>query len=133
MGEYPAATPEFPRKGVCILQANTTAVCLADVADNNLALDGVTFDEFCNLRGHAWPWIVKGTGSTSFIETDPPTILMWPGMAATLDQTRETETDVSRYICVQAQQFTHDFSNRSNMGPVNFNLSASFLQQPGNW
>ena len=101
----PAATPEFAREWMRILEGDPAAVGASYMADDDPALDRIFPNESCNFRMSAWLRVVERAAAFSFVQCDAPSVSMWTGGTAAPHQPGKAEADIRWHIGVHPQQF----------------------------
>jgi hypothetical protein len=75
---------------------------LADMADDDVALDGLALDELGHLGDDAGLRIVKQAAAAAGVEADPPTVTMRPRVTAAAHQRAQAETEIGRDVGAHA-------------------------------
>src|ERR1700758_1122347 len=101
----PAATPEFAREWMRILEGDPAAVGASYMADDDPAPDRIFPNESCNFRMSAWLWVVERAAAFSFVQCDAPSVSMWTGGTAAPHQPGKAEADIRWHMGVHPQQF----------------------------
>ena len=109
----PGLTPQFPRKGVGVLQTAPSTVCFADMADNVSAFYGVSLNKPGYFRVCAGAGVVESSISRAFIICNSPAVPVRSSGTTALHQPTETETYISRYASAHAKKFTHELNRQS--------------------
>ena len=105
-----------------IFQAYPTTVGLADVAQDDPALDRIPPDEFGHFGINTRYRVMKEPAPPPFIEPYAPAVTMRPGLPAPLHQAGKTEADISGYIGAHPEKFTHISISYTLAKDMYFNL-----------
>ena len=73
MRKGPVLAPQHAHEGVGILETDPAAVRLAKMTDDDVALDRIAPDEFCDLGAGAGAWVMEAAAAPALVGCACPT------------------------------------------------------------